>query len=166
MKRLPIKRLPITVVAALLAVALTGTAVLAAQGPHVFGPRLASSPTIVPDEPEQTADPTLAVKPAETEKATDTDETETDADASAHPSNHGQIVSEAAHASTPAGCKNHGQYVSGVARGVIDPSVTAAPSMSVCDAASSTPGDEDSSGQGKGHGNSKAPKPAKSHRPD
>ena len=74
------------------------------------------------EEEEPTTDETAEIPSTDdvTELADDSGEVVEDA---VHPANHGAVVSEAAHSDTPEGFRNHGEYVSGVARGEHGPQV-------------------------------------------
>lgn len=123
------KKLPTTVVAVLLALGLTGVAVFAAAAAPPGGSLPAPAAAAQAKHPPASARGT-AEQAGETETTTETDETA--AAAAPHPANHGGTVSAAAQATTPAGCANHGQFVSLVARGLYDqaaPCVTPAPDV-------------------------------------
>ncbi len=112
------RRIPVMLVVSLLALCLTATAAFAAHPNSHANPNIADpSAIVVPDQPGPSASD---ADETEVEESEAPDESENE-DPSAHPSNHGLIVSEAAQATTPDGCNNHGQWVSQVARGVVDP---------------------------------------------
>jgi cytoskeletal protein RodZ len=66
-------------------------------------------------EPSEATKATEAAEPSEATKATEAAEPSDGAEAS-HPVNHGCVVSLAAKTATPSGFKNHGQWVSSVAK--------------------------------------------------
>jgi hypothetical protein len=70
---------------------------------------VAGPPADAPDEntDEDADEDTGAAQPAE--------EAPVDVQAAEHPDNHGKAVSDAAHATTPDGFDNHGQYVKSIA---------------------------------------------------
>lgn len=133
---MPMKRLPTSVLVAILVVGLTATAAFAAAGPHRVAPQAEPTPVVVGDAtdppaadgtPDKTEAPDADESDAPESEAPESEAPEADGTAAPHPSNHGGIVSRAAQATTPAGCRNHGQYVSLVARGQYDPTATLAP---------------------------------------
>ena len=90
--------------------ALSATAVFAA------GP---TRPTFAPGshqpEASESAEPSEAPKATETAEATEAARPNDSAEGS-HPVNHGCVVSLAAKTATPSGFKNHGQWVSSIAK--------------------------------------------------
>jgi hypothetical protein len=106
---------------ALAILALSATAVLAA-GPLSVDPSHSqpsatahhakatesNEPSEAPEESEA-AEPTHAAKPSEAAEPGGSAE-------ASHPVNHGCVVSLAAQATTPSGFKNHGQWVSSIAK--------------------------------------------------
>lgn len=110
---------------AIAALALTGSAVLAARSlpsaasagtqyaSTVSGKTVPAAQTAgTPDANEQ-PDADETPEPKETPEAKDDADTATNAD---RPHNHGWFVSQAANADTPAGFDSHGAYVSSIAR--------------------------------------------------
>jgi hypothetical protein len=84
--------------------ALSATAVLAA------GPTLpAFNPASHQPEASESAEPTEPPEASERAQASESAE-------ASHPVNHGCVVSLAARTATPSGFKNHGQWVSSIAR--------------------------------------------------
>lgn len=94
-------------------------------GALILGGGAAFAQTVEADpEPalEETTDTTTVVEDPVVEPVEETTDTDTVGEEPAeeegsHPDNHGKIVSEAAHSETPEGFRNHGAYVSSVARG-------------------------------------------------
>lgn len=124
-----VKRIPASLIVVVLALGLTATAAFAAGGGHaLFAPQVAAptEPINVGDEtnPPQAGDTDETETPEAGENDEDSGQGDANETPGAHPTNHGLTVSQAAQATTPAGCKNHGQYVSMVARGLIDPNAT------------------------------------------
>ncbi len=110
-----VKRIPATLVVVVLAIGLTATAAFAAGGHAAVAPQVA----VATDPPVNVGDETVPPAAGDTDEteAPDTDEDEGDEALGAHPTNHGLIVSQAAQATAwPSDCKNHGQFVSIVAR--------------------------------------------------
>ncbi len=95
---------------------LAGRVIPQAAGDGLAGAGEASGQT-VPVGPD--VQPTVDEPDEDTTETEDTTENE-DTNAE-HPDNHGAIVSEAAQGETPDGWKNHGEYVSAVARGLVQP---------------------------------------------
>jgi hypothetical protein len=121
-----------SLVIALVALALSAGVVFAAHSmPTVASNGLATAGThaaktvpVEPDKGDQAGDdqakPDTADKDdqAKPDTADKDDQAKPDtADTTTHPDNHGKLVSEAAHLTTPAGFRNHGAYVSSIARG-------------------------------------------------
>jgi len=90
--------------------ALSATAVFAA-GPT----RPAFAPGSHQPEASESAEPSEAPEATETAEATEAARPSDSAEAS-HPMNHGCVVSLAAKTATPSGFKNHGQWVSSIAK--------------------------------------------------
>ena len=90
--------------------ALSATAVFAA-GPT----RPAFAPGSHQPEASESAEPSEAPEATETAEATEAARPSDSAEAS-HPVNHGCVVSLAAKTATPSGFKNHGQWVSSIAK--------------------------------------------------
>ena len=95
---------------ALAILALSATAVFAA-GPT----RPAFAPGSHQPEASESAEPSEAPEATETAEATEAARPSDGAKAS-HPMNHGCVVSLAAKTATPSGFKNHGQWVSSIAK--------------------------------------------------
>jgi len=105
--------------------ALSAGAVLAGRSALVapVRPDVAISHAAGSDGASGDAEETEPAETPETE-TTDTSKTEApvadapavDVSTAVHPDNHGKLVSEAAHAPTPAGSDNHGQYVRTIAQ--------------------------------------------------
>ena len=121
-----------SILAALAAVALSATAVFAAASapPQAAADGLktalsASGKIVLPARTER-PDATSGTKSPEANETPEANESpkaakspDTDATTGTnapHPDNHGKTVSEAAHATTPAGFANHGAYVSSIAK--------------------------------------------------
>jgi hypothetical protein len=68
------------------------------------------------EDADATEDATDDEEPADDEEGTEDEVEDTTDDDGAHPDNHGATVSEAARGETPEGYRNHGEYVSEVAR--------------------------------------------------
>jgi hypothetical protein len=120
-----------SILAALAAVALSATAVFAAASapPQAAADGLAtakaaSGKTVPvragrPDATSGTKSPEATETPEANESPKAAKSPDTDATTGTggpHPDNHGKTVSEAAHATTPAGFANHGAYVSSIAK--------------------------------------------------
>lgn len=103
---------------ALAILALSATAVLAA-GPLSVDPShsqpLASAATAHRTDAAESNEPTDAPEQSEAAEPSDAAKPNGSAEAS-HPVNHGCVVSLAAQATTPSGFKNHGQWVSSIAK--------------------------------------------------
>ncbi|MGD0863899.1 MAG: hypothetical protein ABSA21_14270 [Candidatus Limnocylindrales bacterium] len=95
---------------ALAILALSATAVFAAGSA-----RPAFAPGSHQPEASESAEPSEAPEATETAGATEAAEPSGSAEAS-HPVNHGCVVSLAAKTATPSGFKNHGQWVSSIAK--------------------------------------------------
>ena len=95
---------------ALAILALSATAVFAA-GPA----RPEFAPGSHQPEASESAEPSEAPEATETAEATEAARPSDSAEAS-HPVNHGCLVSLAAKTATPSGFKNHGQWVSSIAK--------------------------------------------------
>lgn len=114
------------------------------------------TPTTVADGSEET--PTTVVDGTTDTTLEDTTETTAPADVADASANHGAVVSQAAHEPVPEGCRNRGEYVSAVARGMETNCGTAAeettPTTEATAAAAteSTPTTGHGNGKGKGHG--------------
>jgi hypothetical protein len=127
-----------SILAALAAVALSTTAVFAAASAPpkaaddgLATARAASGKAVLPvragrpdatsgtKSPEATEKPEANETPEATKSPKATESPDVDATTGTgapHPDNHGKTVSEAAHATTPAGFANHGAYVSSIAK--------------------------------------------------
>ena len=95
---------------ALAILALSTTAVFAAAPA-----RQAFAPGSHHPKASESAEPSKAPEGTETAEATEAAEPGSGAEAS-HPVNHGCVVSLAAKTATPSGFKNHGQWVSSIAK--------------------------------------------------
>lgn len=109
-----------SILAALAAVALSTTAVFAAASAPpkaaddgLATARAASGKAVLPVRAGR-PDATSGTKSPKATESPDVDATT--GTGAPHPDNHGKTVSEAAHATTPAGFANHGAYVSSIAK--------------------------------------------------
>jgi hypothetical protein len=112
-----------SLVIALVALALSAGAVFAAHsmptvasnGLTTAGTHAAKTVPVESDKGDQAKPDTADTADKDDQAKPDTADTTTDT--TTHPDNHGKLVSEAAHLTTPAGFRNHGAYVSSIARG-------------------------------------------------
>lgn len=119
---------PRTLLAALAALALSAGVVLGANPPAKadHGRSTAGNAaglTVPPSAPPSLDKP--APSPSADDEDTENPEPSGSPEPSAHPDNHGAVVSQAARGETPDGWANHGAYVSAVARGLVEPGAAA-----------------------------------------
>jgi hypothetical protein len=76
------------------------------------------APTVKDESQDEDQDET---ETPEIDKDATTEQTTEIVDGAEHPDNHGALVSKAAQGGTPEGWRNHGEYVSAVARGMAQP---------------------------------------------
>jgi hypothetical protein len=101
---------------ALAILVLTATAAFAAgPGRAAFAPASHQPKATESAEPTETAGATETAHATKSPEATETAEP-SDSAAAGHPVNHGCVVSLAAKTATPSGFKNHGKWVSSIAK--------------------------------------------------
>jgi hypothetical protein len=121
-----LKRRLRSLLVALAVLALSAGAVMAGRGSHPASLPQASGTEASDqgdqneqgdqDEGNEAEAPETEAPDADQSESDGTDAPESDAGSGEHPDNHGKLVSEAAHAVTPAGFDNHGAYVRTVAQ--------------------------------------------------
>ncbi len=130
---------------AILAISTT-VALAAGHGavPSDEQPSVSPSADVSPSmEPSQNAEATESPEASEAPEATESPEAAGSPEAG-HPVNHGCVVSLAAKTATPSGFKNHGQWVSSIAKqnhghGFPDPTACVLPTMAPTTAPSASP---------------------------
>lgn len=102
---------------AIAVLAISATVALAGR-PSVSQQTTLTADRVESPEPSESADPSESPDPSESAEPSDApDASDASTGASTgHPDNHGKLVSEAAHASTPPGYANHGAYVRTIAQ--------------------------------------------------
>jgi len=104
---------------AIAVLAISATVALAGR-PSVSQQTSLTADRVESPEPSESADPSESPEPSESADPSDAPDASEAPDvrtgaSTGHPDNHGKLVSEAAHASTPPGFANHGAYVRTIA---------------------------------------------------